>query len=191
MEFGHYPQDSDGEILPIKWITVREEAERRLLLSKWGLDCGPFNTEAGSILWSGSSLRAWLNNEFYNLAFSPAEQRLIEPVSLDNSASQIYDTPQDSVTIDRVFLLSPLEFGEELSRRSERFCIATPYAQRMGADMYAAEEECSDGFYAWWWLRWPGYFGNATYVYSNGVVFNDFSVDCSGGCIRPALWIKK
>ncbi|MGM9999311.1 MAG: DUF6273 domain-containing protein [Candidatus Bruticola sp.] len=191
MEFGHYPQDSDGEMLPIKWIVIKEEAQRRLLLAKWGLECGQFHVEAGNTLWSCCSLRAWLNNEFYNLAFSPAEQARIERVWLENRASQLYDTPEDSATLDYIFLLSPTEVEEYLSRRASRLCVATPYAQRMGADMYAAENEGDDGFYSWWWLRWPGYSGNATYVYSNGVIFNDFGVDCNGGSIRPALWLKK
>ena len=62
-------------------------------------------------------------------------------------------------------------------------------AQRRGADMYESGDRRYEGFFAWWWLRWPGSYGNATYLYSSGDIFNDFGVECASGVVRPALWV--
>ncbi len=191
MEFGRYPQDSDGEIMPIKWLILHKNAGRVLLLSQWGLDSIPFSDRQGQSSWSRCSLRRWLNSDFCSQAFTNAELSRIETVRLHNPANPLYDTVPDADTEDRIFLLSPLDVENYLERRDYRLCMATPYAQRCGSDMYAGDEERFPGFYAWWWLRWPGYYGNASYMYSSGDIFNDFAVDNQGGTVRPALWLKR
>ena len=189
VEFGHYPQDSDGEWSTIKWIVLAMESDRALLLSKWGLETSPFHSSGGRILWSKSELRRWLNGPFCQMAFEPQELKRLLYCELENGGSSLYDAPCDQPTQDRVFLLSPLEVEDYLPRRDWRLCVATPYAQRRGADMYESGDRRYEGFVAWWWLRWPGSYGNATYLYSSGDIFNDFGVECASGVVRPALWV--
>lgn len=54
-----------------------------------------------------SSIRAWLNDDFYNTAFSPSQKASILTSKLDNKASCIDCSEYDSkTTYDKVFLLS-------------------------------------------------------------------------------------
>ena len=88
VKFGSYPQrDASGNKKDaIKWIVLeRDEKNRKvLLLSKYILDCKSFyngNREAmwdEKIKWDNSTLRKWLNDEFYNHAFGSKEQERIQ-----------------------------------------------------------------------------------------------------------------
>ena len=63
--FGTY-QDEEIEWEVLARHFIPEEGTVRIrLLSKYALDCKPFN-EDGESSWEDSSLREWLNNDFYN-----------------------------------------------------------------------------------------------------------------------------
>ena len=68
VEFGRYPQDSDGTERPIKWDVLAIENGRALLFSKYGLDCVRYHNEWVDITWEYCDLRRWLNDDFYNRA---------------------------------------------------------------------------------------------------------------------------
>ena len=55
-----------------------------LVISRYGLDCKPYNTEYEEITWETCSLRSWLNGEFYETAFIPEEKNVILPSSLSD-----------------------------------------------------------------------------------------------------------
>ena len=78
--FGRYPQTAEGtDQTPIEWIVLDydEKENKALLLSKYGLDVKPYNTEWTGITWEKCTLRTWLNGEFLNKAFSAGEQSAI------------------------------------------------------------------------------------------------------------------
>ena len=55
-----------------------EEDGELLLLSKYCLDSRAYNRKADvSLVWENSDYRAWLNDDFYNTAFSEEEKALI------------------------------------------------------------------------------------------------------------------
>ena len=43
---------------------------RALLLSRYGIDAQPYNTEHMSMMWGMCTLRKWLNEVFMNKAFT-------------------------------------------------------------------------------------------------------------------------
>ena len=52
---------------PVEWRVLDKKDGEILLLSEYGLDILPFDDSgSGSIIWENSSIRNWLNNEFYN-----------------------------------------------------------------------------------------------------------------------------
>mgnify|MGYP000320325746 CR=1 FL=1 len=56
------------------WIKKGDEV---LLLSEYGLDAQPFDTSGKErVLWKDSTIRKWLNNDFYNSAFSVEGKRV-------------------------------------------------------------------------------------------------------------------
>ena len=62
----------------IEWRVLDKKGDEVLLLSEYGLDAQPFDTSGKErVLWKDSTIRKWLNNDFYNSAFSEKEKEYI------------------------------------------------------------------------------------------------------------------
>ena len=184
--FGRYPQSKDGAPQPIEWLVLTKEDGKALLISKYGLNAKPFHHEFTDITWEKCDLRAWLNDEFMNTAFTEEEQNKIVQVVNQNPNNAQYGTNGGNATRDRVFLLS-IDEAQHLFKNDEaRMCRPTGYAEDNGAYI-----DNGNGW-RWWWLRSPGYRGyNAALVFSDGSVFDNGSLVSHGNnCVRPALWVS-
>lgn len=96
--FGNYPQrDVDGKKKePLEWLVLDKDKEYITLISKNIIDHQAYDNN-GSSMWRNSTLRTWLNEDFYNAAFNNIEKDYII-----NSQSNGYN--------DKVYLLSYDEF---------------------------------------------------------------------------------
>ena len=87
--FGHYEQDNnlDNGKDTIEWqvLYLDRTNNRALVISRYALDCQPYNNENTNVTWETCSLRAWLNDEFLASAFSEDEQNYILMTNVDNS----------------------------------------------------------------------------------------------------------
>ena len=187
---GHYEQDSNTANGPeaIEWQVLAVENRRALVISKYGLDTKRYNETSTSVTWETCTLRAWLNGEFYNSAFSSDEKGRIQKVNLRNPDNPKYGTKGKggNDTTDRIFLLSIDEAEQYFVNDNARQCRPTTYAKNEG--IYFSE---SDGGTTKWWLRSPGsYSYNAVVVYYDGSIINNGSrVIISGNVVRPAFWL--
>ena len=70
--FGQYEQDNDTSNgkEDVEWLVLDVQEDRALLISKYLLDCKPYNTTDDHVTWETCTLRKWLNDEFINTAFS-------------------------------------------------------------------------------------------------------------------------
>lgn len=112
--------------------------------------------------WSKSSLREWLNKDFYNTAFTAEEKAQIGKTYLDNNNpfSPKYDC---AGTFDKIFTISAFDamnsdygFDENGSRSDlARVRPATDYAICQGADVVSY----TGGNIPYWWLRTTALFG--------------------------------
>lgn len=185
--FGAYEQDGDesnGEE-DIEWIVLAKKEGKALVISKYALDCRPYNVKREDVTWETCSLRRWMNETFLDLAFSSDEQERILNTNVSADKNPEYETDPGNPTTDKVFLLSITEVEEYFTSDDARACKPTEYAKTNGA------AENIEGF-CWWWLRWPG-----SYQESAAIVSSDGSVSCYGSsviivsdCVRPALWIN-
>lgn len=127
--FGSYPQsDASGNAKePIEWIVLDRDENKHeaLLLSKYVIDSKPYNEEGGSALWENCTLRKFLNNDLYNIAFNNEEKQKIINSKVINENFLNYDYTKKynikyngkldyfvaggNVTHDKVFLLSESE----------------------------------------------------------------------------------
>ena len=184
--FGSYEQDNNTRNgkEAIEWLVLAKANNRLLVISKYALDCKPYNNSNVSVTWETCTLRNWLNNDFLNAAFSSAEQAMIPTVMVWADKNPDYSTNPGNSTQDKIFLLSIPEVNKYFASDSARQCKPTAYAKKQGA--YTS----SSGFY-WWWLRSPA--SNqvgAAYVDADGGVSE---VGAAGGvyvAVRPALWIN-
>ena len=189
---GTYPQTKAGtDKTAIEWLVLAREGDKALIISKYALDCKPYNTKYTDITWEKCTLRTWLNSDFYNKAFTASEQARIQTTTVDNSKSQGYSgysTSGGNNTKDKVFLLSYAEARKYFTTDSARACAPTDYAIAQGA--WTSSSNTANGRAAGaWWLRSPGYSqSGATYVYSGGSRL-DSIVSYTPHVVRPALWI--
>ena len=186
--FGSFEQDNNlyNGKEPIIWKVLMIYDGRALLLSRDLLEAMPYNYVQTPIVWESSSIRTWLNEAFYNDAFSSEEKSYISRNWNDNPANNAYGTYGGSRTFDDVFLLSMDELLMYFPSEASRKASPTAVARAHGA-YGTADRNC-----AWWWLRSPGqYTSCATSVNSIGVLLNTGPIvtDTTGG-IRPAIWVN-
>lgn len=126
-----------------------------------------------------SSIREWLNDDFYNTAFSAAQQNMIEYTELNNSAySDSYSAYDSETTYDKIYLLS-----YDDASNMDYF--------RLGADRFAGSSAyslCQGSNLNEWWLRTPGRNSlSACFVDNGGVHVYNGTVSHSYIGVRPAL----
>ena len=184
IKVGSYVQDYGWED-PIEWQVLDIHNGKALVISKYGLDCKPYNTSYTDVTWETCTLRKWLNNDFLNSAFSESERAKILSVRVPADKNPNYSTNPGNATQDKIFLLSISEAQKYFSDSATRKCKHTAFAKSNGV-WSSSEGNC------WWWLRSPGYYPNrAAFVGFGGVISEDGSfVPNDNGAVRPAFWMK-
>ncbi len=182
--FGSYLMDASENAIkqPIKWrvLNVANDGTAFLLADK-ALDITEYNKQYKEVTWESSSVRSFLNNDFYEAAFSDAEKEAVKSVENVNEDNPIWGTDGGSSTTDKVFCLSLEEatdpaYGFSDPYLSEDVYITAADPARVAAD--TANTAGKDGYYAaasgnaaYYWLRTPGYNNmTAAGISSNGAV---------------------
>ena len=124
IEFGSYEQDnitSNGPE-PIEWQVLDVEGDEAFLVSIYALDVMKFNETVKSLektcdlLWAESDIRAWLNQDFLETAFSEDERNCLVPVENEGNIT------------DLVFLLSKEELLRYFPWEYDQMCQPTEFA---------------------------------------------------------------
>ena len=151
-------------------------------------------------MWNKLYVRAWLNNEFYNTAFTELQREIILTTTVDNS---VYSTGYDSNryacenTKDKIFLLSHREatnsaygFAASGIYDTARKMKTSDYSRAAGVFMDMSGLSFGNGS---WWLRSPDFRNDgstARGVASLGTADAYDSVNGTGRGVVPALWIR-
>lgn len=137
----------------IKWRVLKNDGNTLFVISDKGLDCKDYHDPDGSVTWETCTLRNWLNNDFYEMAFNGREQGAMTAVTVVNEDNPGYGTEGGNNTQDRVFVLS---FSEAVNQEYG-FCqnVAFSASRRIKASDYAGARGTGAGDCNWW-LRTPG-----------------------------------
>ena len=202
--FGTYPQTASGaDRAPIKWRVLQNSGGELFILSEYILDCKqyhsdchPYHSEYADITWNDCDLRKWLNNEFYNAAFSAAEKKLVTTTLCTDNGDDSPDTK------DKIFLPGVAEVKglTDVLGRDMRRAMGTEFAKVKKADgchLYVYDKSVEGDYItengrkhgcSWWWLRTQGnsssrafFIGTRASIRSYGRV----NLSCYG--VRPAL----
>ena len=197
--FGTYKTRNADDRDDISWIVLQEDNEKLLLLSKYVIDVMSFHDIDEETTWERCSLRRWLNWDFYDTAFSEAEQASIlqvrnsnhdifevkKVVAIDMSTDRhqmwrnirIPTTLKSLDTLDKVFLLSVDEAKQYKTVLGQLLVEPTPYAMQK---CYSAQ--CEPGalpdsefhktaidYFEKWWLRTRGSLSDSAYYAGLGI----------------------
>ena len=187
---GRYEQDNNpgNGAEPIEWQVLAVKGDRALVISKYVLDVRPYHNAGNT--WESHNDRKWLNEEFYNKAFTDAEKNQILLVTNENPDNPTYGTKGGNRTQDRIFYLS---IDETHYFSSNEAAKAKPTAYTAAQGIMVLEPY---GGTTYWSLRSPGYMESIrAYVDSDGVTYPmglylpDGYEDPVIGA-RPAFWVK-
>lgn len=206
--FGAYPHTADGaDSTPIKWRVLQNSGSELFLLSEYILDCKRYHGKSADITWydcvditwRDCDLRKWLNDEFYNIAFTAAEKVFIKTAHCTDNGEGTQDTE------DKVFLLSVNEIKDASDKLGKelRRTVGTDFAKVKKPD------GCSLGVYdkskkvdymiidgkevgcSWWWLRTQGNQPTrACFIGTNFSIRSYGNNSIAGYGVRPALKIN-
>ena len=187
---------------PIEWKILSNEDGTYFVLSKIALDCHRFSDrtvpEGASYYpnnYKNSEIRAWLNDEFYNSAFSLGNEHVLTTI-VNNSASTTYSNSNQYVcsnTQDKVFLLSYKDylnkdygFSTYTSNTAKRRCNTTDWAKAMGVRLYTSYDTCD------YWTRSPDNLDSidAECITYLGGFSSSYVVSAKAIGVRPAIKIK-
>lgn len=171
--FGKYYQKNSIEKDRIEWTILEKDNDKALVLSKYCLDSQPFSNIVTDDNWEKSSLRKWLNGDFYDCAFSEENEKNSVILSIESEALN-----------DKIFLLSEDEVYRYLPIESDRVGYVTSYATTKGVQL-KENRSC------WWWLRdSDGTSLHAKVVSFDGKISeNGLFVTDNDNAVRPAMWI--
>ena len=196
---------------PLKWRVL--DASTGMVICDSAIDSQPYNNYilySGSEYWGDSnkkhyasnweysSLRAWLNNDFYNTAFSKMQQDRIKELTRENKST--YDSKYDSnPTSDKITLLSYWDVLNTSYGFSSSYNTNDTARQRKGTDyakcqgLWVVSTSSSYSGNSWWWLRSPRDSYHALDVDYEGWACNGYYYDVYGtsGGVIPALNLGK
>ena len=187
IRLGTYPQGVNGEIGPIEWQELFVENDKALVISKYILDCKPFNEKLDNVTWGNCYLRKWLNERFYNVAFNNEDKLMILQSRIKADQNPIHFNWQGIDTQDYVFLLSGEETEKYFLNDDERISKRTEYSGNCSNALKKRERD-----YYFWWTRTVSDDFSASIIDAHG--FIDYEGDLVKGLydlgVRPAMWIK-
>ena len=184
--FGTYEQDGDesnGSEL-VEWIVLDKQRTKALLLGKYGINANLLeDDEFPSAIWENSKIRFWLNDGFYNTAFSEPEKEKVIDTNLKTEHNPLWESMYDYTnldlgndTIDKVFLLSIQEVNDYFASDEERVCYVYD-----SLSIYRKKRETTDAVNpdypvtskVFWWLRSPHFL----YASSNPSVYSEDGIN--------------
>ena len=183
------------KVEPIRWRILSENDGELFILCDSIIDCHVYDA-GGNSNYQLSDIRKWLNDYFYNTAFSTQQTSLIKTTIVDNSLNSTGDESNSYIcqdTNDKIFLLS----YQEVTNRNlgfisdkDRQIKKSDYAIVMGVDSWSS-----------WALRTPASYDSGfikSVNFSGSAGFSSSFVDGGVGTaefyengVVPAMWITK
>lgn len=193
VKYGSYEQDNNTSngAETIEWTVLDIQGDKALVISKNVLDFQRYYPNLQTtVTWANSSIRTWLNDSFYNAAFSDGQKSGIYTTSVSGESNTVFGTSGGSATSDKIFLLSASEAASYLNTDGKRMANCTEYALSRNGDSALRNTTTQSSY---WWLRTPGiYTYDAMYVhYTGSLRYDGMAVANVIGGVRPAMWVNK
>ena len=123
VKMGKFEQDNDLSNGPeeIEWDVIKYEDGKYYVISKYILTAMRFSEDGKKKSWSDSTLRRWMNGEFFETAFSEEERKYIQDTYIKSES-----------TTDKIFCISYSNLVSDIVDRRVKFGLPTEYALSKG-----------------------------------------------------------
>jgi len=178
------------------WVVLEERDDSILILSEKIIETKKYHDLYENITWENSTVRKYLNDDFYG-GFTSSEKSQILETKIINNANPWYNTCGGNSTMDKIFLLSVEEvvkyFGDsgQLKNPKIKFFIDDNFNDNRKATL-------KNNSPSRWILRTSGNSQNFVSVVTvdgrvsvTGDFVNRQSMALFSAGIRPAMWIKR
>ena len=167
--------DYNNQAVDLEWYVIKKNNGKKLLLCKNAVKRMAFYKDLKSADgWVNSDVRRYLNDDFFNVAFSEEEKNKIIASNIKTEASTGFGS--ESWTYDKIFLLSYSEITEYIGVTNKNLLVANDL----------------EGQEAMWYLR---NMGDSTTKVAG--VRPDGELDLKGSPVkasrylRPAIWVSE
>lgn len=185
---GSYEQDNrlENGAEPLEWIVLEVQGNKAMLLSKYCIDTVIFYPKRVPMYWGKSDLRAWMNGEFLQQAFTAQEQQQILTTTVTNANRHGMNGSGDD-TLDKIYLLSKTEVLQFFPEQADRVAYPTEYAKSKGCSVDPKTGSCR------WWTRTSG--SRAMDICGmrlDGRIssYGMQDVDWPTNTMRPVMWVQ-
>jgi len=176
---------------PIRWRVLSSKNGNLFIFSEKIVDSKAYNPANSAVTWEACSARSWLNNEFYNAAFSAEEKAMIKTVTVINSSNPVSGVTGGNTTADKLYLISYTEavntaygFSAGVAADAARTAQGTDFSKCSGLYVNTGTPNINNSY---WWLRSPGNSSSEAMTAAvNGSVSSDINNQACLG-IRPVL----
>lgn len=170
--FGRYPHEASGAEAPILWRALRQEGGTVYLMSEYLIEVSRLHSVAfGYPGWDKADLNLWLNGEFIQKAFSPAE------------AAALSEQPElGRVSLPSAEDIKEASFGFDSDQA--RRAIGTKWADSRGLFFYRHKGHSP------YWTRTPSTRSHAHITIKLEGNLGYLGVTNSDMGIRPVIWLK-
>lgn len=198
MDYTWYSKQS--EQIPLKWLVLEIRDEKMLLVTVKNIEVMPHLnlyseqfTGVYETTWESSDIRQWLNETFFEKAFTEEERCCIADTEVVTNEKNSYGSEEGNCTTDKVFLLSAEEAEKYFASNVERRTQTEPevYIENHNWDLVAYQHYPNITDYYGWWLRTPGESNESmAYVSKTGEIIDKgtFVAD-EMLSVRPAMWV--
>ncbi len=196
-EYYYKYSDKYYKYSPIKWRVLDNSNGRlKLIVDKSIAASEYYGVEGEEVFWETSSLRSWLNNEFYNITFTEDERQTILKSNVQLKDSEVNEEIKGgNSTIDNVYLLSVEDVRNKaygfnsapIINSASRKIKPTDYALALAANSWKGYINAAE-----WWTRSPAnYTTNPVTVYQSGIVRSGGRYDIYELGVAPVIEISE
>lgn len=183
--FGKYEQDNNttNGAEDLVWYVLYKEQDKVLLLSKYLVEKMAFdetlklpNTETKPFTYENSTIRKFVNETFYNAAFSEAEKKAIIPLTIAENDAQGVEIAKSE---NKVFIPTYEMIEKYVTKSTMKTAETTKHVNPNAT--YSTRKMT-------WWTSSINQTGTESVVISNSGVVSKAALSGVLG-VRPAIWV--
>ena len=181
----------------IEWLVLDVKDGKALLMSKHILQFIKYHSYGSPMkskfTWKDSNLRTWLNDTFYQSAFSASEKKKIVTTAVYDDENPVFGTQGGTYSVNRLYVLSATELNQYFRNNEDRMASRIPSAHSINPNTNKSDSAEEHPYLntSYYWVRTPGMFDySQCYVHYTGKILYDGQSKSNWIVgVRPAMWV--